>query len=1034
MSVISKNSALAPGIEPIEGYTLEAKIGEGGYGEVWRANAPGNIKKAVKFVFGSPTESRAVRERKSLERIRGVRHPFLLTLERFEITGNQLIIVTELADGSLEDIYQRHRETGSCGIPRDSLFKHLSDAADALDYLHSEYGLQHLDVKPANLLMIGGHVKVGDFGLLKDLRDVDCSVVGGLTPIYAPPELFDGRPSPHSDQYSLAVMYQELLTGTRPFAGRTIAQLATQHVHSTPNLEPLPPRDRPVIARALEKNPERRFESCCELVEALRSRDKKTFAVAEPKPVEKPAVEVADLPQLGDSVAAEARKKNPTILVVALGGTGFECLSDLRRRVASPHNWRDVQLHGILVDTDMETVHAVRVGELSDRVPNCQAIHTPLKSASDYRRQNPERFATISRRWLYNVPRSRMTEGVRPIGRLAMVDHGKKIADAIDQSVRSLGDPEQIEDLHVFMVGSLAGGTGGGMYLDLVHLLRQSLDESGFQSSEILSLMAIASPRGNSDEALGCHNSHAALLEIGHFLSAGNGYIGDPGAGFPSVPAARTPLRRLYLIAGQRASKHLPCPSSTIANYLWAETIGGGEMLAKARKLVQPKGASPIAQSVRSVGVVPLTNEPGTEQHCLAPAIVNRVLVDWLGSPTRAHAGELSERIARRIGLTPDFVMGSVIRTVTPDTSEDAKLDSIPMINVDAARTDGSLDFIGGSLTNQLHREISITLSDRRFDLATLIEAVNGLHSRCTSLPQSWAKSVAKKNGSPAMVQAIVSLAENAMAPIAEECVFLIQRMECLSAILAVAAVETRHKKGDSDPWDAMPTEIGSCKDEIVRSVHQLAVNENLVRPLNDLNSNLDAPTLIERLSGVALPLVVAKLQEHAEAFEKFSMDPPSGSSTLDQQSTLSGGQTRGCFSATPTGLLGTHRAPGGRASMDCTQAIPSGIAESDGPAELGVDEALAIVRPALSDFGGFRRLVLLVGAVSQRTRLEPRIRELYEGSVSIAVVDGCPPTLIYEAQQIELKSIVARYEVLGGNPQITSRLASRIDIDWQSL
>ncbi|MEM9588884.1 MAG: serine/threonine-protein kinase, partial [Planctomycetota bacterium] len=247
---------IAPGYEPITGYVLEKPIGRGGYGEVWQCNAPGGLKKAVKFVFGGSDDTRGSRELKSLERIKGVHHPFLLTLERFGVVDDRLVIVTELADGSLEDIYNRHRDRGSCGIPRKALLKYLHDAADALDYLHSRFQLQHLDIKPGNLLLVGGHVKVGDFGLLKDLREADCSVVGGLTPLYAPPELFDGKPSLNSDQYSLAVMYQELLTGSRPFSGRTIAQLATQHVHGTPDLNPLPAADRPIVARALEKNPE----------------------------------------------------------------------------------------------------------------------------------------------------------------------------------------------------------------------------------------------------------------------------------------------------------------------------------------------------------------------------------------------------------------------------------------------------------------------------------------------------------------------------------------------------------------------------------------------------------------------------------------------------------------------------------------------------------------------------------------------------------------------------------------------------------
>src|SRR5258705_901265 len=89
--------------EPIPGYQLRQRIGAGGYGEVWSAEATGQLVKAIKFVYGQMDETRAARELKSLNLIKGVRHPFLLSLERIEVVDDQLVIVTELADGSLKD-------------------------------------------------------------------------------------------------------------------------------------------------------------------------------------------------------------------------------------------------------------------------------------------------------------------------------------------------------------------------------------------------------------------------------------------------------------------------------------------------------------------------------------------------------------------------------------------------------------------------------------------------------------------------------------------------------------------------------------------------------------------------------------------------------------------------------------------------------------------------------------------------------------------------------------------------------------------
>ena len=64
--------------------------------------------------------------------------------------------------------------------------------------MHQRHGLQHLDIKPGNLLLQGGHVKVADFGLIRDLRHACVSMIKGFTPLYVPPELFEAHP--HGEQ------------------------------------------------------------------------------------------------------------------------------------------------------------------------------------------------------------------------------------------------------------------------------------------------------------------------------------------------------------------------------------------------------------------------------------------------------------------------------------------------------------------------------------------------------------------------------------------------------------------------------------------------------------------------------------------------------------------------------------------------------------------------------------------------------------------------------------------------------------------
>src|SRR4051812_26639666 len=187
------------GFEPIPGYRLIEPLGSGGFGEVWKCEAPGGLHKAIKFVFGSLNSldvegARAEQEFKALERIKEVRHPFVLSTERIEVIDGELVIVMELADKNLHEEFVEAQSSGLIGIPRDALLRFLRDASEALDYMGDKHGLAHLDIKPRNLFLVSDRVKVADFGLVKHLERSSASgLLGGVTPLYAAPETFTNK-------------------------------------------------------------------------------------------------------------------------------------------------------------------------------------------------------------------------------------------------------------------------------------------------------------------------------------------------------------------------------------------------------------------------------------------------------------------------------------------------------------------------------------------------------------------------------------------------------------------------------------------------------------------------------------------------------------------------------------------------------------------------------------------------------------------------------------------------------------------------
>jgi serine/threonine protein kinase len=270
---VAQSLPLEAGAEPLPGYRLLNPLGRGGFGEVWKCEVPGGLHKAIKFVRGDADGCPAAQELEALQRVRDIRHPFILSLDRVEQIGNVLLIIMELTDRSLHAVCADYQALGQPGVPREELLGYLLEAAEALDWMNFGHDLQHLDIKPHNLFVVSQHVKVADFGLVHSLKDVSPNKSGprdhGLTPLYAAPELLRGHFSRHSDQYSLAIVYQELLTGSVPFWHESPDQLLLLHVSAEPHLATLPPGDRPLVARALAKAPEERFPSCLDFLQSL---------------------------------------------------------------------------------------------------------------------------------------------------------------------------------------------------------------------------------------------------------------------------------------------------------------------------------------------------------------------------------------------------------------------------------------------------------------------------------------------------------------------------------------------------------------------------------------------------------------------------------------------------------------------------------------------------------------------------------------------------------------------------------------------
>jgi len=592
-----------PNYEPIPGYRLIEPLGSGGFGEAWKCEAPGGIQKAIKFVFGNLNSldvdgARAEQEQKALNRVKEVRHPFVLQMDRIEEVDGELVIVMELADKSLHDLYEECQRAGLVGIPRDDLLRYMRDAAEALDHMFDKHNLQHLDIKPRNLFLVSDRVKVADFGLVRHLSGIS-SVMGGVTPLYAAPETFSGKISSGSDQYSLAIVYQELLTGQRPFNGKNVRAITQQHLNDEPEVRALPEAERPVVARALAKDPTRRFPNCLAFVRALymaRSRSHaeviipnppsgpgeakrpKTMAdtmedmLLEQMPAEEDCLEPVDLGEVGKE---EVSKLGLTIalpqtgalkptLVIGLGNFGRRALMELRGRLLDRFGALDKAplIRFLYIDTDLDAIKQAQRGDSELAFRTSEVYHLPLQPVAHYRRRQLDQLNDwLPREKLYGLPRSLKTQGSRALGRLAFTDNYQRLLARLKREIQQASHPDVIYQTvsqtglalrdNVPRVCVLAGATGGasGYLTDLGFTLRRLLQQLRQPEATLTGYFLCGAPEDPATPRSEQANLYATLTELNHFADPSITFSAQYGTDGPRLVSQGPAYDQLYLLS-----------------------------------------------------------------------------------------------------------------------------------------------------------------------------------------------------------------------------------------------------------------------------------------------------------------------------------------------------------------------------------------------------------------------------------------------------------------------------------------------------
>jgi len=292
-------------------YTVISQLGRGAMGVVYLASDPMlNRQVAVKTVdlaVQEPEEREFLRNRllRDARAAALLKHPNIVAIyDVFEDAGRAYVVMEYIEGDSLA---ARLKTIPPPDI--STMLKVLRQMADALDYTHAR-GVIHRDIKPANVMIdSSGTTKIMDFGIARISDTRTCTPTGmvmGTVEYMAPEQILGEEADGRADQFALAVVAYQMMTGSTLFGPNTVATLTYKIVHEAAPLPrtrnaALPPGVDAVLGKALSKKPADRFATCSEFAAALAD----AFSDAPTAPVAVPAAKMPTL-AAGTTVAVPA--------------------------------------------------------------------------------------------------------------------------------------------------------------------------------------------------------------------------------------------------------------------------------------------------------------------------------------------------------------------------------------------------------------------------------------------------------------------------------------------------------------------------------------------------------------------------------------------------------------------------------------------------------------------------------------------------------------------------------------------------------
>jgi hypothetical protein len=426
-----------------------------------------------------------------------------------------------------------------------------------------------------------------------------------------------------------------MLTGFRPFQAKNVRQLAQQHMQEEPDLRFLPEHERPIIGKALAKDPNKRFPTCMAMMAALYkahpirvetaknrigepalvgARHKTMADTMEDIALEcrNPADELLNYDDVADdfvkgserlsddedSPEVEVSELGVTVpqpetgalrptLIIGLGSFGRKAILELRCRLMD--RFGDLTklplVRFLSIDPDPEATNNAVRGAPQVALSRNEVVNVPLQQVGAYRRRNLDHlYEWLPREKLYSMPRSLQTQGSRALGRLAFADNQQRLvarlrreiqeithSDSIYEAVSQTGLALRDKTPRVYVIAA-AGGGASGMITDLGYALRRLLANLRHPDSPVHAFLMSGAPQDPATPKTELANVYATLTELNHYSDPSILFAAQYGPDGQRLVDEGSPYSTLYLLT--LANRTPEALSETVAHlgcYLFQE-------------------------------------------------------------------------------------------------------------------------------------------------------------------------------------------------------------------------------------------------------------------------------------------------------------------------------------------------------------------------------------------------------------------------------------------------------------------------------